>query len=82
MTSPLKQMREMMQVCTPAPEEKVRELASAIARKRPEISVDGFLLPRDEGCNFQWNTISTRSFTLLLEWYLDEKTLLNAKAGS
>ena len=66
-----------MLVAKPAPEEKIRELASAMFRDQPESSIDSFLLPREESCNFQWNTVSTRNFALSLEWYLHERDLLS-----
>jgi hypothetical protein len=58
-----------MLIAKPAPEDKIRELAVATFRDHPGISLESFLLPRDESCNFQWNIISTNAFAPLLEWY-------------
>ena len=66
-----------MLIAKPASEKKIRELANELAESNPNISVDSFMLPRDESCNYQWNTVSTRSFSLLLEWYLCELGLLS-----
>lgn len=67
-----------MLIAKPAPEAKIRALASELAQKSPGISVDGFLLPRDANCNARWNTVSTRNFALMLTWYLHQQGLAAA----
>jgi hypothetical protein len=66
-----------MLVAKPAPEEKIRELANVLSRGRSGIAAEGFLLPRSQDCNYQWNVQSTRSFAFVLDWYLHEEGLLS-----